>query len=425
MTWSEQQLIDAAIAGDRNSLQQLRPLLEPLCYRPLLSQPDNYTPPDRTPWGGKKIVERYKAHLGLATDWIVGESWEISGHASFPSKVSLSTQAGLRWLPISLLEQLDPSAFLGSRPQMPFLVKLLNSGSWQPQKAHWSQLLRQHGIDDAFVDGCNYHELHLRLKQLLDERRLPESAQAEAQQLYDDMIRCNLSVQVHPPSGMYPDLPSKTEAWMILEAEPGAGLYLGLRDGIGKQQFAAAMQAGEDLSDYLNFVPVFGGEVFFIPAGTLHAIGAGIVLLEPQESSETTFRAYDWGRTVGGKPRQLHLEETIASTDWQAPTGQALVESLRCPSQVYQGVWQRVIEVPEFTVDRLELSQRGQVAAGSTRETGLQGIVVLEGTIGLLAANGQQQVARKGQSLILPAGLGVYHIEAVDAPAVAVMTCAP
>lgn len=129
-----------------------------------------------------------------------------------------------------------------------------------------------------------------------------------------------LSVQVHPDDA-YADEHAgeagKTEMWHILYAEPGACLIAGLRDGVTREQFADALAHG-DPAALLHRLPVAAGDTVFIPAGRIHAIMPGLLLLEIQQNSDTTYRLYDWGRLgLDGQPRALHVAEAMAVTNWQ------------------------------------------------------------------------------------------------------------
>ncbi len=126
-----------------------------------------------------------------------------------------------------------------------------------------------------------------------------------------------LSVQVHPDEAACAKLGGqarpKTEAWFILETEPDAKLYLGLKPGITPNTFEKALKTGQ-VEELLEAVPAKPGDFFFIPAGLMHAIGKGIVLAEIQQVSDTTYRVFDWNRVgLDGKPRQLHIQEALAS----------------------------------------------------------------------------------------------------------------
>lgn len=129
-----------------------------------------------------------------------------------------------------------------------------------------------------------------------------------------------LSVQVHPDEKACAGLPGaepKTEAWLVVHAEPGAQMYLGHRDSLVRDDFLAAAQSGA-IADELCVLHPKVGDMIMVPAGTLHAIGPGYTLLEIQQPSETTFRVYDWGRMgLDDKPRELHLQEALASVDWK------------------------------------------------------------------------------------------------------------
>jgi len=131
----------------------------------------------------------------------------------------------------------------------------------------------------------------------------------------------NLSVQVHPSDAYALKAEhqyGKTEMWHILEAEEGAGLYLGFRRDVSLEEVEAALKEGNLLS-LLNFVRVHPGENYFIPSGTVHAIGAGVTLIEIQQNSTLTYRLYDYDR-VGkdGKKRELHIEKALKVLDLKA-----------------------------------------------------------------------------------------------------------
>ncbi|PXA03936.1 mannose-6-phosphate isomerase [Coraliomargarita sinensis] len=143
-----------------------------------------------------------------------------------------------------------------------------------------------------------------------------------------------LSLQVHPPKAIAADLGGepKTENWYIADAEPRATLMAGLKRGVTKAAFEQALKKNA-LEPLLHSISVTTGESIFIPSGRLHAIGGGNLILEIQQNSDTTYRVYDWGRVgLDGKPRQLHVEESLQSTDFEdfepetlKPTGQSQV----------------------------------------------------------------------------------------------------
>lgn len=130
----------------------------------------------------------------------------------------------------------------------------------------------------------------------------------------------NLSVQVHPDDAFARREEGdngKTEMWYVIGAEKGAGIYCGFRKDTDKDAFLAKVQDGS-VQELLNFIPVKAGDCFLIEAGTVHAIGAGCLICEVQQSSNVTYRVYDYGRLVNGKPRQLHLDKAMRVINFSA-----------------------------------------------------------------------------------------------------------
>lgn len=127
----------------------------------------------------------------------------------------------------------------------------------------------------------------------------------------------NLSVQVHPDDEYALRVEKeygKTEMWYIVAAKEGAGIYYGFKDTVTKEEFRKSIE-NNTLTELLEFVPVKAGESYFIPAGTIHAIGAGLLIAEVQQNSNTTYRVYDYGRVgADGKPRDLHIEKALDVT---------------------------------------------------------------------------------------------------------------
>lgn len=130
-----------------------------------------------------------------------------------------------------------------------------------------------------------------------------------------------LSLQVHPPAEIAPSLGGepKTENWYIVEASPDAAVLAGLKRGTTREQFQAALEGeGGDLEALVTRLPTRPGDSLFVRSGRLHAIDAGNLILEIQQNSDTTYRVYDWGRVgLDGKPRQLHVEESMQSIDFE------------------------------------------------------------------------------------------------------------
>lgn len=145
-----------------------------------------------------------------------------------------------------------------------------------------------------------------------------------------------LSLQVHPPETIATKLKGepKTEFWYVASAIPGARLHVGLRKAVTPEQFADAVRGGT-VADVVHSIEVKPGDSMFLPAGRFHAVGAGNVLVEVQQNSDTTYRVYDWNRVDdNGKPRELHVDQALESIDFNdvapaltQPEGELLVHN--------------------------------------------------------------------------------------------------
>ncbi len=164
-------------------------------------------------------------------------------------------------------------------------------------------------------------------------------------------LDCNdkLSVQVHPDDALAEERHNsfgKTEAWYIAECKEGAAIYLGFKDlNITREEYIAAVQESR-LEELLNRVEVKKGDVFFIPAGTVHALGAGIEVVEVQQTSDVTYRIYDWDRVdASGKGRELHTALAVDAIDFEAGA-----DVLHKQYSLAKGGESKVIECPYFTM---------------------------------------------------------------------------
>ncbi len=280
-------------------------------------------------WGGRKLQELYGKSLPVGVP--IGECWEISDRPGDTSVIVNGPLAGkdLHWLVENHGEQLLGSAKL-LQGRFPLLVKIL-----------------------------------------------------DAQQ--------KLSLQVHPPVSVSASLKGepKTEMWYITDALPDAELYVGLKRGVTRSQFERRIQSG-GVAETFHRVKVHAGDVMFLPSGRVHAIGAGLVIFEIQQNSDTTYRVYDWDRVgLDGKPRQLHVSESLASIDFNdfepaLARGEA-VAGEPLPAR-------RLVSDPLFTVDVVEAGpQATWDAASGTMQI-----------LGLLA--GQLEVRGGGEGVTLGAG---------------------
>jgi mannose-6-phosphate isomerase len=225
--------------------------------------------------------------------------------------------------------------------------------------------------------------------------------------------RQTLSVQVHPDDDAAIELDgeSKTEAWFILQSDPGALIYKGLKDNVGAPQLLKAIREGT-VEDCLHSFHPEPGDVVYLPAGTVHAIGGGIVLFEVQENSDTTYRLYDWDRPgLDGEPRDLHIDEAIRSIDF---SGRGLD---RVEPRIVEddGRYRRAhrVSCPHFTMEEQEFM--GLVTFETERDGQEQWHVVLildgEGTIRPFGRNRVEAFFAPGDTLILPAENDCYEVE--------------
>ena len=205
--------------------------------------------------------------------------------------------------------------------------------------------------------------------------------------------KADLSIQVHPSDAyalMHEGQYGKTEMWVVLDADPDAYLYFGLARTVTREELARRIH-DHTLTEILRKMPVHKGDVFFIPAGTLHAICRGIVLAEIQQNSNVTYRVYDYGRLgTDGKPRALHIR-------------QALDVATLCPTQ-QQTFAPHIGECAYFTTDRLSGSFKDTVDSAS-----FTGLLITEGE-GTLTMQRETTPLRKGDCLFLPSGSGTYSV---------------
>ncbi len=214
----------------------------------------------------------------------------------------------------------------------------------------------------------------------------------------------NLSVQVHPDNeyamrveGEY----GKTEMWYIVDCEEGAELLYGFKYEITREEFAERIK-NNTLLEVTNNVPVHKGDVFFIDAGTLHAIGKGILIAEIQQNSNTTYRIYDYGRVgADGKPRELHVEKACEVTKLVPPVrptkpmGDTIIK---------EGYSITLLATSEyFNVNKLDISEKAVLNAKA------------DSFCSLLVLGGEFEVGgvslNKGESCFVPAGYGEFAVE--------------
>ncbi|WP_169975911.1 type I phosphomannose isomerase catalytic subunit [Tautonia rosea] len=309
-------------------------------------------------WGGRRLASKLHKDLGPEDDY--AESWELSDHRHGQSEVAEGPFAGstLHDLVIRRGPELLGEA-VGLRKQFPLLVKFLDA-----------------------------HQV--------------------------------LSVQVHPDDEQgrrLADDNGKTEAWVVIDAEPGSRIYSGLKPGVDRSRFAEALRTGR-IEEVLHAFEPRAGDCIFIPAGTVHAIGAGVLLTEVQQMSDATFRVDDWGR-VGpdGAPRTLHQAEALEVTDYE----RGPVDPVRSRLDMIDGGTQEhLIRCPYFALDRYVLT--GPTRIGDPQQGRFTALIGLGGKV-KVSHEGQSYPVELGQTLLLPAVIGACPIEPSGEGEAIVLTC--
>ena len=280
-------------------------------------------------WGGTKLKTEWNKNTDLP---IVAESWELSCHDAGPSVIANGESAGKTLKSVLTQEMLGSAA--AKFEFFPVLIKLIDAKE-------------------------------------------------------------NLSVQVHPSDdyalkneGEY----GKTEMWYIVDHEPGAGIYCGFEKEISKEELASRI-ADNTLLDALRFYEVQNGECYFIPSGTIHAIGAGVTICEIQQNSNLTYRVYDYGRIdkKTGKGRELHVEKAVLVSDLTEYKDKVVPQGLG-------GGKELLARCPYFTVIRGNFTMKDEV------ETDGQSFL----SVTFLSGKGEieGQAFAKGDTFFIPANYG-------------------
>ena len=235
-------------------------------------------------------------------------------------------------------------------------------------------------------DGVALDELTARLGAGLVGTKAPDAGKFPLLFKIID-ARLPLSVQVHPNERTVSLTggEAKAEAWYVLGGSPDAMLYAGLRNPVGAEVLRDAARNGDAIAELVKCIPVSTGDFLFLPGGTPHAIGGGLMIYEVQQSSDTTYRLYDWGRVgVDGKPRELHIEKALMAMNPDA-----------APPLVLKGS----VETPYFTIRDIALSKPQRLVADGTS------------FIAVFVASGAITEAAAGESLLLPAVGGELVME--------------
>ncbi len=291
-------------------------------------------------WGGRNLERLYRKPLPPGVP--IGESWEITDRPAAASVIANGPLAGkdLRWLmEHHAKELLGPARAQNGR--FPLLLKLLDA----------------------------------------EEK---------------------LSLQVHPPASVAARFGGepKTEMWYIADARPGAEIYAGLRRGVTRAEFERRINDGT-VTDCFHRLPVKAGDVMFLPSGRVHAIGAGLVIFEIQQNSDTTFRVFDWNRPgLDGQPRELNVEQSLQCIDFN--DFEPSLARIETQSDEDGGIELRTLAFdPLFSVTAIKvLRGEGFKLCGDRVEI----IGVVEGRLSAVHGDGETQLA-PGQFCLKPAGV--------------------
>jgi mannose-6-phosphate isomerase len=289
-------------------------------------------------WGGREMERLYGKKLPPGRP--IGESWEISDRPGDVSVIANGPLAGknLRWLMENHRAELLGNAKPANENRFPLLCKILDA-------------------------------------------------------------REKLSLQVHPPANKAAELggESKTEMWFIADAAPGAELFVGLKRGVTRAEFEKKVETSE-VAECFHRVPVRAGDAMFLPGGRVHTIGAGIVIFEIQQNSDTTYRVFDWNRVgLDVKPRELHVAQSLASIDFN-DFEPALIQSKPTGNEVKV---RSLVNDPIFNVEALEMKSGASMNLKSRK---LQIVATVSGQLEIQSGSPSVKLSA-GQFCLVPASL--------------------
>ncbi|MDR3618937.1 MAG: class I mannose-6-phosphate isomerase [Paludisphaera borealis] len=226
-----------------------------------------------------------------------------------------------------------------------------------------------------------------------------------------------LSVQVHPDDALARTLAGdsgKTEAWVVIDAEPGSLIYAGLKAGVDRDQLERAVRSG-DVEPLLHRFEPRAGDCVMVEAGTVHAIGAGVLLAEVQQTSDATFRVFDWNRHgADGKPRELHIDQALQSINF----GRGPVDPLITKPLVLEdgNVSEALARCPYFQLERWTLGAPQEIG----RDDRFTVVMVLSGEVRVSRGDGELSLGR-GATLLLPASISPHVLSPIGQAVV--LTC--
>jgi mannose-6-phosphate isomerase, class I len=285
-------------------------------------------------WGGRRLIDEYGKDF---TGDILAESWELSCHPDGPSIIANGADEGLS------------------------LAEYITREGW-----------------DILGTNCDKFSDFPILIKLIDAKQ-------------------KLSIQVHPDDDyakVNEGQNGKTEVWYVVDCEADAYLYYGVKEDISQEELARRI-ADDTITEILHKAPVKAGDVFFIEAGTIHAIGKDIVIAEVQQNSNVTYRVHDFGRVgVDGQARELHIDKAVEV-------------STLVPSKEQELTGDHIAQCEYFTVDKLKVKDE---MTKTVPDNSFLSILVLDGN-GVINIGEEQEEFQKGDSFFLPAGEYNYGIK--------------
>ena len=290
----------------------------------------------RIRWGGRRLGSHLQKLIGDGNDY--AESWELADHGSDQSRIIGGPLTGTT---LRQLMQSHPRELLGTQAeltQFPLLIKFLDANDW-------------------------------------------------------------LSLQVHPDDTLArrfnPQEKGKTEAWVILDAQPDSRICAGLKSGVDAQALREGLKSG-NIEDLLHMISVKAGDCVFIPAGTVHAIGPGILLAEVQQQSNITFRLHDWGRVdANGQPREIHVEQSIECTDFANGPVFPVTPVTLCDQN---HVFEELVRCDYFVIRRHRTLEKFTIPVGDQFRI----LMFLEG-LATVRTDGGKVSVRRGMTVLVPA----------------------
>lgn len=309
----------------------------------------------------------------------------------------------VNWYPLKLTPQLHAKVWGGRRLETRLNITLPDEGPWGEAWALHDSCVVLNGS----LAGKTLGELLARFgMDILGADDDPAAGMPLLAKFIDAAQW--LSIQVHPDDEQARDLEGeargKTEAWLIVDAASGAQLVAGFRDGLTRAELKAAMRGGA-LEDQLRYVSAAAGDALYVPAGTVHALGPGLLIYEIQQSSDTTYRLYDWGRVgLDGRPRELHLDKGLR------------VAELESRPLVSRSADEKIIAGKYFTTWRYALR-------GVTRELETAGqfqiLSCIAGRFTVEAGGGEVELTM-GETALIPACLDGF---ALDGSGICLRSC--